>query len=254
MSAPFGSSARISSPAWRQRLSADFADRCFRQIEGFGTYGFPESHAAAFAQLVYVSAWMKRHHPAAFACALLNSQPMGFYAPAQIVRDARDHDVRILAADALASDWDCSLEPDPDSEGGLALSALACCGQVQGSPRSSRQAPRRAAGPPGALTCADDLHLAAPGSTVARWNGWRRPMPSARLGLDRRAALWEAAAVERRPPPQGESSSPPPACPPRRPGRRRCWTTPAPASRCATIRWLCCGRCWMPRTWPIPAH
>ena len=71
----------------------DFADCCFSQIEGFGEYGFPESHAAAFAMLAYVSAWLKCHHPAAFACALLNSQPMGFYAPAQIVRDAREHNI-----------------------------------------------------------------------------------------------------------------------------------------------------------------
>ena len=73
----------------------DFSERCFHQIEGFGTYGFPESHAASFALLVYVSAWLKCHHPAAFACALLNSQPMGFYAPAQIVRDAREHGVEV---------------------------------------------------------------------------------------------------------------------------------------------------------------
>ncbi|GIK96804.1 MAG: error-prone DNA polymerase [Alphaproteobacteria bacterium] len=89
----------------------DFAERCFRQIEGFGEYGFPESHAASFALLVYVSAWMKRHYPAAFAAALLNSQPMGFYAPAQIVRDAEEHGVEILPVDVNFSDWDCTLEP-----------------------------------------------------------------------------------------------------------------------------------------------
>ncbi|WP_137177764.1 error-prone DNA polymerase [Roseomonas sp. AR75] len=89
---------------------ADFAQRCFRQLEGFGTYGFPESHAASFASLVYVSAWIKRHHPAAFAAALLNSQPMGFYAPAQIVRDAKEHGVEVRAADVTVSDWDCALE------------------------------------------------------------------------------------------------------------------------------------------------
>jgi error-prone DNA polymerase len=88
----------------------DFAERCFRQIEGFGTYGFPESHAASFALLVYVSAWLKCHHPAAFACALLNSQPMGFYAPAQIVRDAREHGVEVRPIDVAASEWDCTLE------------------------------------------------------------------------------------------------------------------------------------------------
>ena len=88
----------------------DFAARCFNQIKGFGEYGFPESHSASFAHLVYVSSWLKCHFPAAFACALLNSQPMGFYAPAQIVRDAREHGVVVLPADVNASGWDCSLE------------------------------------------------------------------------------------------------------------------------------------------------
>jgi error-prone DNA polymerase len=93
-----------------------FAEACFKQIEGFGTYGFPESHAASFALLVYVSAWVKCHHPAAFAAALLNSQPMGFYAPAQIIRDAREHAVQVLPPDVNFSDWDCTLE-----DGGLRL-------------------------------------------------------------------------------------------------------------------------------------
>ena len=88
----------------------DFAARCFNQIKGFGEYGFPESHAASFAHLVYVSSWLKCHYPAAFAAALLNSQPMGFYAPAQIVRDAVEHGVRVLPADVNASGWDCALE------------------------------------------------------------------------------------------------------------------------------------------------
>ncbi|MDE2865401.1 MAG: error-prone DNA polymerase, partial [Gemmatimonadota bacterium] len=88
----------------------DFAERCFRQIEGFGEYGFPESHAASFAHLAYVSSWLKCHYPAVFACALLNSQPMGFYAPAQIVRDARDHGVEVLPTDVNRSQWDCTLE------------------------------------------------------------------------------------------------------------------------------------------------
>jgi error-prone DNA polymerase len=88
----------------------DFAERCFKQIEGFGSYGFPESHAASFAHLVYVSAWIKKHHPAAFACALLNSQPMGFYAPAEIVRDARDHAIEVRPPDVNFSHWDNILE------------------------------------------------------------------------------------------------------------------------------------------------
>ena len=89
----------------------DFAERCFQQIEGFAEYGFPESHAASFALLVYVSAWMKCHYPAVFAAALLNSQPMGFYAPSQIVRDARDHGVEVRPVDVNLSDWDNTLEP-----------------------------------------------------------------------------------------------------------------------------------------------
>ena len=97
----------------------ELAERCFRQIEGFGEYGFPESHAASFALLVYVSSWLKCHHPDVFACALLNSQPMGFYAPAQIVRDAREHGVEVRPVDVNASGWDNSLE---NSTGGcLAL-------------------------------------------------------------------------------------------------------------------------------------
>ena len=88
----------------------EFAQRCFNQIRGFGEYGFPESHAASFAHLVYVSSWLKCHFPAAFGCGLLNSQPMGFYAPAQIVRDAVEHGVRVLPVDVNRSEWDCTLE------------------------------------------------------------------------------------------------------------------------------------------------
>ncbi len=89
--------------------SKDFAEAIFRQVEGFGEYGFPESHAASFALLAYVSAWLKRHEPEAFLAALLNSQPMGFYAPAQLVQDARRHGVRVLPVDVMHSDWECTL-------------------------------------------------------------------------------------------------------------------------------------------------
>ena len=97
----------------------DFAERCFNQIEGFGEYGFPESHAASFAHLVYVSSWIKKHYPDAFCAAILNSQPMGFYAPAQLVRDAREHKVEVRHPDINNSDWDCTLEPAqaPDAKG-----------------------------------------------------------------------------------------------------------------------------------------
>ena len=94
----------------RRGYRREFSERCFRQIEGFGSYGFPESHAASFAHLVYISAWIKRHHPAVFTCALLNSQPMGFYAPAEIVRDARDHGVEVRHVDVNHSAWDNTLE------------------------------------------------------------------------------------------------------------------------------------------------
>ena len=97
----------------------DFAERCFEQIKGFGEYGFPESHAASFANLVYASCWLKCHYPDVFAAALLNSQPMGFYAPAQIVRDAQEHGVDVRDVDINASHWDCTLEA-------LDLSAHSC--------------------------------------------------------------------------------------------------------------------------------
>ncbi len=94
----------------RRGYQRDFAERCFRQIEGFGSYGFPESHAASFAKLVYISAWIKCFWPDVFCAALINSQPMGFYQPAQLVRDAREHGVEVLPPTILASDWDCTLE------------------------------------------------------------------------------------------------------------------------------------------------
>ena len=103
----FGDKLRTGMAA--RGYDPDFADRCFKQIEGFGSYGFPESHAASFALLVYTSSWMKKHYPEVFACALVNSQPMGFYAPAQIIRDAREHGVEVLPPDVNASDWDSTL-------------------------------------------------------------------------------------------------------------------------------------------------
>ena len=87
-----------------------FAADCWKQIEGFGSYGFPESHAASFANLVYASAWVKCHYPDVFAAAMLNSQPMGFYATAQLVRDAQEHGVEVRPVDVNRSDWDCTLE------------------------------------------------------------------------------------------------------------------------------------------------
>ncbi|MDX2211393.1 MAG: error-prone DNA polymerase [Sphingopyxis sp.] len=99
----------------RRGYERDFAERCFGQIKGFGEYGFPESHAQAFGWLAYVSSWLKCHHPAIFTCALLNSQPMGFYAPAQLVRDAEEHGVEVRGVDVNASGWDNSIESSPST-------------------------------------------------------------------------------------------------------------------------------------------
>jgi error-prone DNA polymerase len=166
----------------------DFAARCFSQIEGFGEYGFPESHAAAFAMLAYVSAWLKCHHPAIFACALLNAQPMGFYAPAQIVRDAREHQVEVRPICVNSSAWDNTLERRPDG----ALSLRLGFRQIKGFKQE------------------DAIWIAA-----ARGNGY--PSPEALwlkagvgpavlerlaeadafsdLGLTRRDALWQVKAI-----------------------------------------------------------
>lgn len=172
---------------------AEFSERCFSQIEGFGSYGFPESHAASFALLVYASAWIKCHHPGIFACALLNAQPMGFYAPAQIVRDARAHGVEVRPVCINNSYWDNVMEPD--GQGGLAL----------------RLGFRQIKG----LRDEDAAWL-----TAARGNGyhevedvWRKagiapPVIErlaeadafAALGLNRREALWAAKAITARKP------------------------------------------------------
>ncbi len=104
---------RLVSGMLARHYTREFAEQIYRQILGFGEYGFPESHAASFALLVYISAWIKHHEPAAFLAALLNSQPMGFYAPSQLVQDARRHGVEVRAVDIVVSDWDCTLEGEP---------------------------------------------------------------------------------------------------------------------------------------------
>jgi len=166
----------------------DFAERCFNQIEGFGEYGFPESHAASFALLVYASAWIKRHHPAIFACALLNSQPMGFYAPAQIVRDARAHGVDVRAVCVNRSYWDNAIERDADGRLALRLGFRQIKGLGEEDARWIAAARgngyaavedvwRRAGAPPRALAALAEADAFAS------------------LGMDRRQALWAAKAV-----------------------------------------------------------
>jgi len=115
---------RLTRGMRERGYSEAFAQQIFRQILGFGEYGFPESHAASFALLVYGSAWLKCHEPAAFCCALLNSQPMGFYAPAQLVRDARAHGVEVRPVDVGVSGWECALEERADGEPALRLGLI----------------------------------------------------------------------------------------------------------------------------------
>jgi error-prone DNA polymerase len=168
-----------------------FAERCFNQIKGFGEYGFPESHAASFAHLVYVSAWLKRRYPAAFAAALLNSQPMGFYAPAQIVRDAVEHGVEARPPDLNASEWDAILERDENGNGEpilrLGLRSVDGLSEAEGK----AIAETRGSGPYRFLS---DLQARAKAS-VAAIEKLAAADAFRSLGLDRRHALWQAKAL-----------------------------------------------------------
>ena len=113
-----------------------FAQNIFKQIEGFGEYGFPESHAASFALLVYVSCWLKHHEPACFLAAMLNSQPLGFYGPSQLVQDAKRHGVAVRAIDVMCSGWDCTLERASVStgEGSALVSAAQQAAKLESDP------------------------------------------------------------------------------------------------------------------------
>ncbi|HEX7007742.1 MAG TPA: error-prone DNA polymerase [Alphaproteobacteria bacterium] len=174
----------------------DFAVRCFNQIKGFGEYGFPESHAASFAQLAYVSAWLKCHHPAIFACALLNSQPMGFYAPAQIVRDARDHGVEVRPVDVNLSQWDCTIESAAGSTGGLAvrLGFRQIKGFAEADAKKLVAARGIGYGTPHELARRAGLTQPAL-ERLARADAWGS------AGLDRRTALWATKGVAGAAPP-----------------------------------------------------
>jgi error-prone DNA polymerase len=166
-----------------------FAQNCFDQIKGFGSYGFPESHAASFAKLVYISSWIKCHYPAVFACALLNSQPMGFYAPAQIVRDASEHGVEVRPVDINHSLWDNTLERDADGHLALRL------GFRQADGMHAAEAERLIAARRDGYLTVEELAARArlpgrPMRALASSDAFRS------IGLDRRAALW---AVRRLP-------------------------------------------------------
>jgi len=162
-------------------LTAEFAERIFRQIKGFGEYGFPESHAASFALLAYVSAWLKYHYPAAFCAALLNSQPMGFYAPAQLVRDAQRHGVEVWPADVNHSRWDCRLEA-----GAMRLGLRTLSGVGQATALVIEQA--RQAGPFRSL--ADFAQRTKLRQSILTHLSNADAFRS--LALDRRQSLWQA--------------------------------------------------------------
>ncbi|QDJ12286.1 DNA polymerase III alpha subunit (plasmid) [Roseomonas mucosa] len=178
----------------------ELAERVFKQIEGFGSYGFPESHAASFAHLAYASAWVKCHHPTVFAAALLNSQPMGFYAPAQIVRDARQHGVKVRPVDVNASDWDCTLEPDARSaeEHALRLGLRLVVGLAEEEGRRIAKVRRAGNGSP-----YGSVEEVARRAAVTRRaiEALAEADAFASLGASRRDAMWEAKAIERDVPP-----------------------------------------------------
>lgn len=186
---------RFISGMLKNKYPLEFAERCFSQIEGFGTYGFPESHAISFANLVYVSAWIKCHYPATFCAALLNSQPMGFYAPAQLVRDAREHGVEIRPIDVNYSDWDSTLQPtNRPGKCAVRLGLRLVAGLSQKDADLIVNA--RASG------------YRSPGEIVLRSGCTRLAVDRlaqadafSSMRLKRRQALWKAGAVERNMPP-----------------------------------------------------
>ncbi|MDG1450887.1 MAG: error-prone DNA polymerase, partial [Ascidiaceihabitans sp.] len=168
---------------------AEFAHRCFNQIKGFGDYGFPESHAASFAHLVYVSSWIKHHYPDVFCAALLNSQPMGFYAPAQLVRDAREHGVKVRPVDVNFSEWDNTLEPIGPDQFALRLGLR----QVDGLRRDVIERMMSVRDTP--FTDLEDFKVRTNADA-----GTMRKLAAAdvfrSMGLDRRQALWDARALK----------------------------------------------------------
>jgi error-prone DNA polymerase len=175
--------------------SKEFADRCFSQIEGFGTYGFPEAHAISFANLVYVSAWIKYHYPDVFCAALLNSQPMGFYAPAQLVRDAREHGVEVRPIDVNHSNWETILEPVENSSRHAIRLGLQ---MVSGLPEKDAHA----------LVAARESGYRTPAEIARRAGCGRRALDRlaqadtfASMNVDRRQALWKTSVFDGKIPP-----------------------------------------------------
>lgn len=202
---------RRAMAAWRRRGGVDkfqkrvvegmtargyareFAEAIFRQIEGFGEYGFPESHAASFALLVYASAWLKRHEPACFLAGLLNSLPMGFYGPSQLVQDAQRHGVEVRPPDVLHSDWDCTLEHGEGDQPAIRLGLRLLAGVGEASARRIMAA--RAAAP---FSSTEDLALRA-GLDAADLKALASADALLSLSGHRRQQVWDAAALHATP-------------------------------------------------------
>ena len=185
---------RMVGGMMKSGYSEEFARRVFKQIEGFGEYGFPESHAASFALLVYASSWLKRHEPACFLCALLNAQPLGFYSPSQLVQDARRHEVEVRAVDVMHSNWDATLEPHPAPLQPAVRLGLRMVGGL-GAAAGARIVNARAVSP---FTSTEDLALRA-GLDQGDLKALAGADALAALSGHRRQQVWEASA--RRPAP-----------------------------------------------------
>ena len=209
---------RFISGMLERGYEREFAERCFSQLRGFSEYGFPESHAASFALLVYVSAWLKVHHPAVFAAALLNSQPMGFYAPAQIVRDAQEHGVEVRGVDVNFSEWNCTLEEgdeeterrrdgvknhESESTSSRRLSVSPSCSapslrlgfrQIRGFKQTDADAIASAVKNHGPCSSIEALQRAS-GMRVSALRKLARADAFGSMGLDRQSALWHVRAL-----------------------------------------------------------
>lgn len=186
----------------RKGYDLAFAENCFNQIEGFGEYGFPESHAASFALLVYASAWIKCHYPDVFCAAILNSQPMGFYQPAQLVRDARQHGIEVRQADVNFSQWDCTLEPGADGRFAVRLGFRLISGLSEEELKKLTDARGNGYA---------SIERLATVAGVSRFTIERLAEADAfrSLDLDRRAALWAARRLDAIGVPRGNAQNRP---------------------------------------------
>jgi len=185
--------ARMVPRMLEEGIPEEFAERVFSQIRGFGEYGFPESHAASFALLAYVTAWLKCHHPAAFTCAILNSQPMGFYSPATLVEDAKHHGVEVLPIDIHKSRWDCTLEPCNDDTSRRRYGVRMGLRYVKGLGTAERERIERAGAPfPNLATFVRDTQLDRKALHALAESG-----AFACFGLHRRDAIWQVRSLSR---------------------------------------------------------